>query len=153
MFAYEIAQTEQGQPRGDPGCFDPRRKRLLPKHACCRITALRRNTKFRRGGYHARGLEGNRRLIHTRSGVVDLSTLEIPPESCQKWMFPALWRGEEAHLAANDLELELLELQERFLMPENQPPNQPREVSQLASRNPVMSPPPSSRETRTPRQP
>ena len=33
---------------------------------------------------HARGLEGNRRLINARSGVVDLSIQGFPPERCQK---------------------------------------------------------------------
>eukprot|EP00290_Baffinella_frigidus_P014929 CAMPEP_0180149740 /NCGR_PEP_ID=MMETSP0986-20121125/20994_1 /TAXON_ID=697907 /ORGANISM="non described non described, Strain CCMP2293" /LENGTH=70 /DNA_ID=CAMNT_0022096463 /DNA_START=56 /DNA_END=264 /DNA_ORIENTATION=- len=42
---------------------------------------------------HARGLEGNRCLIHATSGVVDLRIQGISPERCQKWMFRVPWRG------------------------------------------------------------
>ena len=42
-------------------------------------------------------IEGNRRLIHDRSVVVDLTIQGFPLDRCQKWMFQASWRGRDVY--------------------------------------------------------
>jgi hypothetical protein len=51
--------------------------------------------------FRARMIEGNRRLIHDRSAVVDLRIQGISLEMCQKWMFRVPWRGMEQTQAVN----------------------------------------------------
>ncbi len=84
--------------------------------------------------YHARLMEGNRRLIHVRFYVADLISQGVSHEKCQKWMFRVAWRGTERSCEPDTRRSPLVWLQRSMASTFCCPRDGTERISQLTSR-------------------